>query len=47
LITVVGRDGRTISRHVHNPSDLEGVKKGDHIDITYTNALLASVTRAK
>ena len=47
VITVVGVDGRRISRHVHNPSDLEGVKTGDHIDITYTNALLASVTRAK
>jgi Cu/Ag efflux protein CusF len=47
LITVVGRDGRTISRRVHNSADLEGVKTGDHIDITYTQALLASVTRAK
>jgi hypothetical protein len=47
LITVAGADGRRISRHVHNPSDLEGVKTGEHIDITYTNALLASVTRAK
>src|SRR5580704_1565203 len=44
LITVAGADGRRISRHVHNPSDLEGVKTGEHIDITYTNALLASVT---
>ena len=47
LITVVSRDGRTISRHVQDPSHLEGVKKGDHVDITYTEALLASVTRAK
>jgi hypothetical protein len=47
LITVVGADGRLTSRRVHNSSDLEGVKKGDHIDITYTNALLASLTRAK
>jgi Cu/Ag efflux protein CusF len=47
LITVVGRDGLTISRHVQDPSRLEGVKKGDHIDITYTKALLATVTRAK
>ena len=47
LISVVGRDGQTITRRVHNPRDLNGVKPGDHIDITYTHAVLASVTRAK
>jgi hypothetical protein len=47
LITVAGADGRRISRHVHNPTDLDRVKTGDHIDITYTEALLASITRAK
>jgi hypothetical protein len=45
LITVVGRDGRMISRRVHDISTLDGVKKGDRIDITYTEALLASFTR--
>ena len=46
-ITVVGRDGRTVSRRVERVSDLDGVKAGDHIDITYTEAVLASVARAK
>lgn len=46
-ITVIGRDGRSVSRHVDNASDLAGVKPGDHIDITYTEALLATVARAK
>jgi hypothetical protein len=46
-ITVVGRDGRTVSRRVEHVSDLDGVKPGDHIDITYTEAVLASVARAK
>src|SRR5260370_42006562 len=47
LITVAGADGRRVSRPVHNPSALDGVKTGDRIDITHINALLASVTRAK
>ena len=29
------------------PPDLNGVRKGDHIDITYTEVVLVSVTRAK
>ena len=33
-ITVTNRDGRTVSRHVERLSDLDGVKPGDHIDIT-------------
>jgi Cu/Ag efflux protein CusF len=47
LITVVGRDGRAVSRRVQDPSHLDGVKQGDDIDITYTEALLASVARVK
>jgi hypothetical protein len=46
-ITVVTRDGRVASKKVEDGSLLEGVKPGDHIDITYTEALLATVTRAK
>ena len=46
-ITVKSRDGRTVSRRVQNPSDLDVVKRGDHIDITYTEAVLATVARAK
>ena len=44
-ITVVGSSGQTITRRVDNPSDLDGVKPGEHIDITYTYAVLVNVTR--
>ena len=46
-ITVTDRDGRTVSRHVERASDLDAVKPGDRIDITYTAAVLAMLTRAK
>lgn len=46
-ITVVGSSGQTVTRHVDDPSHLDGVKPGDHIDITYTQAVLATVTRTK
>jgi len=46
-ITVTDRRGRTVSRHVEHASDLDDVKPGDRIDITYTEAVLATVTRAK
>ena len=46
-ITVVTADRRIVSRKVENRSLLEGIKRGDRIDITYTQALLATVTRAK
>ena len=45
-ITVTGLDGRTASRHVDDASELAGVKPGDHIDITYTEALLATGTNS-
>jgi Cu/Ag efflux protein CusF len=44
-ITVTTDDGRTISRKIENKKNLEGVKPGDKIDITYTEALLTSVER--
>jgi hypothetical protein len=46
-ITVTTSDGRTITRKVDKKSYLNGVNPGDKIDITYTEALLASVQRAK
>jgi hypothetical protein len=46
-ITVTDRHGRTVSRHVEHASDLDDVRPGDHVDITYTEAVLATVTRAK
>ena len=36
-----------MTRKVEDKSHLQGVKAGDKIDITYTEALLASVERAK
>jgi len=46
-ITVKTTDGRTITRKVDNKKNLEGVKAGDKIDITYTQAALVSVEPAK
>jgi hypothetical protein len=46
-ITVRTTDGRTITRKVENPKNIEGVKVGDKIDITYTQAALVEVTPAK
>jgi hypothetical protein len=46
-ITVVTADGRVVSRKLEDRSLLDGVKRGDRIDITYTEALLASVARAQ
>lgn len=46
-ITVTTSDGRIITRKVDKKSVLNGVNPGDKIDITYTEALLASVQRAK
>jgi hypothetical protein len=46
-ITVTTPDGRTVTRKVENKKNLESVKVGDQIDITYTRALLASIERAK
>lgn len=46
-ITVTTPDGRTVTRKVENPKNLEGVKVGDKIDIVYTRALVTSVEPAK
>jgi Cu/Ag efflux protein CusF len=46
-ITVVTTDGRTVTRKVEEKKNLEGVKVGDKIAITYTEALLMSVAPAK
>ena len=39
-ITVTTSDGRTVTRKVEKKSDLEGVKAGDKIDITYYRSAL-------
>lgn len=46
-ITVKTADGRTVTRKVENRKNLEGVKVGDKIDITYTQAALMSVEPVK
>jgi hypothetical protein len=42
-ITVRTDDNRIVSRRVENPKNLEGVKVGQQIDITYTEALIIEV----
>jgi hypothetical protein len=46
-VTVTTPDGRTVTRKVDDKKNIEGLKVGDQIDITYTRALLTSVERAK
>jgi len=46
-ITVRASSGQTVTRRVDNRSDLDGVKPGDAIDITYTQAVLVNITRTK
>ena len=45
-ITVTTPDGRTVTRKVEDKKNLEGVKAGDTIDVTYTRAMLLSIERA-
>ena len=46
-ITVKTVDGRTVTRKVDNPKNIEGVKVGDKIEITYTQAAVLSVDPIK
>lgn len=41
-ITVETADGRTLTRRIADKKNLEGVKPGDRIDITYTQGLLVA-----
>jgi len=43
LITVAGPDGTVVTYKVDHPERLQGVKVGDKIDITYTEALIVNV----
>jgi hypothetical protein len=45
-ITVTTQDGRSVTRKIEDKKNLEGVKVGDRIDITYTQALIANLERA-
>jgi Cu/Ag efflux protein CusF len=42
-ITVKTSDGRTITRKIEDKKNLEGVKAGDRIDITFTQSAMISV----
>jgi hypothetical protein len=46
-ITVKTADGRTVVRKVENAKYLEGVKVGDKIDITYTQAMALEIEPVK
>ena len=46
-ITVVTADGRTLTRRIAERKNLEGVKAGDRIDITYSQAVVVSAEPAK
>jgi len=46
-VTVVTADGRTVTRKIEDKKNIEGLKVGDKVDITYTAALLMNVEAAK
>lgn len=46
-ITVTTEDGRTVTRKIEEKKNLEKVKVGDKIEITYTEALLVNVERVQ
>src|SRR5262245_525745 len=46
-ITVETADGTTVTRKIQDKKNIEGVKVGDRIDITYTQALVIAAEAAK
>ena len=42
-VTVLSEDGRTLDFKVENKKNLDGVKAGDKVEITYTQALMIGV----
>jgi Cu/Ag efflux protein CusF len=46
-VTVLTADGRTVTRKIEDKKNIEGLKVGDKVDITYTAALLMNVEAAK
>ena len=46
-VTLKGPEGKTMDVKVKDPKNLEGVKAGDQIEITYIEALAISVEKAK
>jgi Cu/Ag efflux protein CusF len=46
-VTLKGPEGKTMDVKVKDPKNLEGVKVGDQLEITYIEALAISVEKAK
>lgn len=46
-VTLKGPEGKTVEVKVKNPKNLEGVKVGDEVAITYTEAMAISVEKPK
>jgi Cu/Ag efflux protein CusF len=46
-VTVTTQEGRRMGFKVENPKNLEGLKAGDQVEITYTRALAISVAPGK
>jgi Cu/Ag efflux protein CusF len=46
-VTVKSLDGRVLSFRIQDPKNIEGLKVGDKVDVTYTQALLLKVDPAK
>ncbi len=46
-VTLKGPEGRTVTVKAENPKNLEKIKVGDEVQITYTEALAVSVEKAK
>lgn len=46
-VTLKGPEGKTVEVKVKNPKNLEGVKVGDEVAITYTEAMAVSVEKSK
>jgi hypothetical protein len=47
FVTLKGPGGKTVDVKVRDPKNLENVKVGDQVEITYTEALAISVEKAK
>jgi Cu/Ag efflux protein CusF len=45
-VTLMGPEGNSVTIKVKNPKNLEGVKVGDDVEATYTQALAVAVDRA-
>jgi hypothetical protein len=46
-VTITSKDGRKMSFKVQDPKNLQGVKVGDQVEVTYTQALAISVAPGK